>query len=148
MKIIKLKTKNTHTTNKSFVNLVGLHQKGAVLLESLISVLILSFGILALIGLQAVMVKATSASEYRSDAIFIAQQQLGMMWANPANLNAYAVAAPGADISNLLPNGRRIVTVNAPPVVGDPVTEVNVTITWQAPDEDMHTYTTTARITS
>ncbi len=121
-------------------------QKGAVLLESLISVLILSFGILALIGLQAVMVKATSASEYRANAIFIAQQQLGVMWANPATLNAYVET--NADISDQLPNGKRTVAVTMPAVAGDPIREVSVTITWQAPKEDMHTYTTTARITS
>jgi type IV pilus assembly protein PilV len=50
-------------------------QKGAILLESLIAMLIFSMGILALVGLQAAMVSNTSDAKYRSVASYLAQQK-------------------------------------------------------------------------
>src|SRR5665647_338907 len=64
-------------------------QQGVVLLEALVAILIFSMGVLALVGLQAAMVKNTSDSKYRSEASFIAQQRIGMMWADSGNLADY-----------------------------------------------------------
>jgi type IV pilus assembly protein PilV len=114
-------------------------QKGIVLLEALIAVLIFSMGILAIAGLQATMVKNTSDAKYRSDAAFIAQQRLGVMWADPDNLVTYVET--DTDISTMLPDGKRTVTL---PAVGG---EVNVVVTWQLPGQDLHNYSTYARIT-
>ena len=113
-------------------------QQGVVILESLIAILIFSMGILALVGLQAAMIKSTSDSKYRAEASFIAQQRLGTMWVDSANLADYVEAA--TDISALLPNGTRTVAV---PAAG----EVSVTVTWQLPGEVVHNFTTNARIT-
>lgn len=114
-------------------------QKGAILLEALIAVLIFSTGVLAIAGLQGAMIKNTSDAKYRSDAAFIAQQRLGAMWANPSNLNIFALGEE--DISALLPNGKRTVTL--PTATG----EVKVEIKWQLPGQDVHNFTTYARIT-
>ncbi len=114
-------------------------QKGVVLLESLIAILIFSMGILAIAGLQGAMVKNTSDSKYRADAAFIAQQRLGVMWADPANLVNYVET--NTDISNLLPSGKR--TVALPAAAG----EVTVIVTWQQPGQSVHNYSTYARIT-
>ncbi len=114
-------------------------QKGVVLLEALIAVLIFSMGILAIAGLQAAMVKNTSDAKYRSDAAFIAQQRLGVMWADPDNLANYVET--DTDISALLPDGKRTVTL---PAAGG---EVSVVVTWQLPGQDLHNYSTDARIT-
>jgi len=66
-------------------------QRGAVLLEGLIAILIFSMGILALVGLQAISIKNTAEAKYRADAAFLANQILGQMWADaPANLASYA----------------------------------------------------------
>lgn len=116
-------------------------QKGAVLLEALIAILIFSMGILAVAGLQAAMVKNTSDAKYRMDAAFIAQQALGRMWADPANLSVLEAELDG-DISSLLPSGTRTVSL---PVVGSG--EVKVEIKWQVPGQDQHNFTTYARIT-
>jgi len=113
-------------------------QKGAVLLEALIAILIFSMGILAIAGLQAAMVKNTSDAKYRSDAAFIAQQALGRMWADPAHLSVYALGAE--NIPTLLPNGKRIVSL---PIAGG---EVKVEVKWQLPGQEEHNYTTYARI--
>ena len=114
-------------------------QQGVVLLESMIAILIFSLGILALVGLQASMVKNTSDAKYRTDAAFIAQQRLGVMWADPDRLADYLEA--NTDISALLPNGKRTVTL---PAAGG---EVMVQVTWQLPGQDAHNFTTYARIT-
>jgi type IV pilus assembly protein PilV len=114
-------------------------QKGVVLLEALIAILIFSIGILAIIGLQAAMIKNTSDNKYRSDASFIAQERIGQMWADPGNLaNYYENATSVADI---LPNGTR--TVVAEPTGRGLVT---VTVAWQAPGGDAHQYTTSTYI--
>ena len=115
-------------------------QKGVVLLEAMIAILIFSMGVLAIVGLQAAMVKNTADSKYRADACFIAQQRIGMMWSDPNNLASYLEA--DTDISSLLPGGTRTVTQ---PVAG----QFTVTVRWQQPGagESLHTFTTTARIT-
>ena len=51
-------------------------QQGVVLLEAMIAILIFSVGVLAIVGLQAAMIKNTSESKYRADASYIAQHQL------------------------------------------------------------------------
>ena len=112
-------------------------QQGVVLLESLIAILIFSFGVLGIVGLQASMVKSTSDAKYRSDAAYIAQQRIGQMWSDPDNLADYVEEE--TDISVLLPGGTRTVEIDAS---GQYV----VTVTWQQPGEPTHNYTTIASI--
>lgn len=119
------------------------HQQGVVLLESMIAILIFSMGILAIVGLQAAMIKNTTEAQYRTEASFIAQQKIGLMWANPDPTSPGYVSPieSNTDISALLPNGTRTVTQ---PAVGQFV----ITITWQVPGStDEHNFTTTASIT-
>lgn len=69
------------------------YQRGATLLEALISMLIFSLGIIALMGLQAVSIGNTLNAKFRADAAFLADQLIGRMWADnpdPANLSTYA----------------------------------------------------------
>lgn len=113
-----------------------------VLLESLIAILIFSMGILAVVGLQAAMIKNTNDAKYRAEASFIAQQKIGLIWADPdpARVGYVSPIETDTDISALLPAGTRTVTT---PAVGQYV----VTITWQQPgSNDVHTFTTTARV--
>jgi type IV pilus assembly protein PilV len=117
-------------------------QKGIVILEALIALLIFSMGILALVGLQAAMIKNTSDNKYRADASFLAQERIGRMWANPNNLGSLACTdstAPCADVSNILPNGTRTVIVAAKGLV-------TVNIAWRLPGGDAHTFTTATYI--
>jgi type IV pilus assembly protein PilV len=109
-------------------------QQGVVLLESLIAIVIFSMGILALIGLQAAMVSNTAASKFRADASYIAQQKLGQLWADPANVAASTTDVPA------LPNGVCEITI---PAAG----QVLIVVTWQQPGEtEVHNVTTNARI--
>jgi len=111
-------------------------QRGVVLLEALIAVLLFSMGVLALVGLQAAMVKNTSDSKYRAEASFIAQQRIGMIWADVTNASLYLNTA---DINSLLPSGTLTVT--------NPATnQYVVTVTWQQPGQPQHNFTTIATI--
>lgn len=134
-------------------------QTGAMLLEALISILIFSIGILAIIGLQAAAVKASSDAKYRSDASLLANQLIGQMWVSnrtaatlQANFQTGGVAYNAwlADVQSTLP----MVAANPPtvviaPVVGPTTTSSLVTITlfWQLPsDASVHQYSTIVQI--
>lgn len=127
-------------------------QQGVVLLEALIAILLFSMGVLAIVGLQATMVKNVADSKYRAEAGYIAQQRIGLMWADPDNLASYLEA--NTDISTLLPGGARTVTQ---PAAGEFTVIVGWTAPGETPAEDdtappcfmtvAHCFTTTARIT-
>lgn len=111
-------------------------QDGLVLLEGLIAVVIFSFGVLAIIGMQAATVRASTDAKYRVDASFAVNQKIGQIWGNRQQLASYHDKED--DVAEL-PNGKRKVLVN-----GDQVT---VTVTWQMPGESKtHSHTSITRI--
>lgn len=65
-------------------------QSGIMLLEALVGILIFSVGILALVGMQASMIRATTDVRNRSEASFLANQIIGRMWLDRTNLATYA----------------------------------------------------------
>lgn len=101
-------------------------QQGVVMVEAMIAILIFSMGVLAIVGLQAAMVKNTADSKYRADASYIAQQRIGQLWADPANLPADG-STTNPDISALLPSGALAITRAG--------TQFTVTVGWTAPGE-------------
>ena len=122
----------------------GRQQSGIALLEALISVLMLSLGILALVGLQAAMNTNTTDAKYRAEASYLANQLFGQMAVdqvdsatNQSNLPKYAVSAGAcsagyapcsnwlAQVANRLPAGTATVVVNG--------TAVTVTVSWTTP---------------
>ena len=114
-------------------------QRGVMLLEALISILIFSLGILALIGLQARAIAAVSDSSYRSQASFLADQIIGQMWVDRANLadysmpagNAPALTAWLAQVNSKLPGTQ----ANPPQITVNAATgQVTVIVYWQAPN--------------
>lgn len=127
-------------------------QAGVILLETLIAILIFSIGILALVGLQAVMISNTSDAKYRSEASFIAQKRIAEIWgADPLNIGSMSegdptdpLGNPGKDISNVLPNGVRYTLQISPG-------EFMVLVTWQPPGDPgnivMHQHMAVARVT-
>ncbi len=113
-------------------------QEGVILLEALISILIFSLGVLALVGLQGAMIKNTTESRYRAEASYIAQQRIGQLWAaNPADLSTYLES--NTNISALLPAGRRSVTQPSPG-------QFLVTVNWQLPGEPVRNLVMIANI--
>ena len=66
-------------------------QRGSLLLEGIIAILLFSLGILALMGLQTIAISTTADAKYRAEAAFLANQIIGQMWvADPATLAGYA----------------------------------------------------------
>jgi type IV pilus assembly protein PilV len=114
-----------------------LAQKGVVIIEALIAILIFSFALLGLVGLQAIMIKNTGESEFRAVASYIAQQQVGQMWANPSAIPALVNTT--INVSSRLPNGSLTITQPA-------VNQYTITVTWQKQGEDMHNFSTIASI--
>jgi type IV pilus assembly protein PilV len=113
-------------------------QAGVMLLEALIGILIFSIGILALIGMQGAAIRNTTDARYRSEASFLANQAIGQMWVDRANLAQYMVVgyAPrdtwAANVAATLPGveGARL-----PTIVVAAENEVTVTIQWLQPGE-------------
>lgn len=111
-------------------------QKGSILLESMIAILVFSFGILGIVGLQASSIKATTQSKQRIDASLVANQRIANMWLDRTNLASFAESNT---TTASLPNGKRTTVV-----VGDQVT---VTVSWQLPGESAaSTFTAIAKI--
>ncbi len=145
-------------------------QRGSMLLEALIALLLFSMGILGLMGLQAVAVKNTADAKYRTEAAFLANQIIGQMWAdNPANLAAYAhnpttagncnfggTASTNANVTAWLGNAstKGTVTGSLPGATSalQQITIgannlVTVTICWQGPQETVaHNYVAVAQV--
>ncbi|MDP1653310.1 MAG: prepilin-type cleavage/methylation domain-containing protein [Rhodocyclaceae bacterium] len=107
-------------------------QSGVILLETLIAILIFSIGILALVGVQAVMVSNTSDARYRSEASFIVQRRIAAIWTDSAVVMegdpSDPVNQPGTPIPDLLPGGIRYTMQTAPG-------EFLVLVTWQPPGD-------------
>lgn len=115
-------------------------QGGIALVEALIAVLLFSLGILALVGLQAVMSKNVTHAKLRAEASFLANQLIGQMWVDQANLSSYAAtggicATEGyanctnwqTQVSQVLPNGNADVTING--------TVVSISLNWRLPGD-------------
>jgi type IV pilus assembly protein PilV len=73
-------------------------QSGSALLEALIAVLIFSFGVLGLVGLQAAMIAGAADAKYRTEAGFFVNRLLGeMAAADRSSVGALATFATGGD---------------------------------------------------
>jgi type IV pilus assembly protein PilV len=117
------------------------NEQGVMLLEALIGILIFSIGILAMLGMQATAMRATIDSKYRSEAGFLANEIIGRMWADRANLASYDTASascPGdpvcdwvTRVQNLLPRA----TGAEAPTVEISGQQVTVTVRWKRPGE-------------
>ena len=55
-------------------------ERGVMLIEALIAILIFSIGILAVVGMQSVAIKNVTESKHRSEAAFLASELLAQMW--------------------------------------------------------------------
>jgi type IV pilus assembly protein PilV len=121
---------------KQNLSSVKVSQSGVVLLEALIAIAIFAMGILALVGLQATMLQNTTDSKYRADASYIAQQQIGRIWADPNNATSYLVSDTSL-LPPVLPSGRLTISQ---PVAG----QFRVVVGWTAPDETPAADATTA----
>ena len=59
-------------------------ERGVMLIEALIAILIFSIGILAVVGMQGVAIKSVTDSKMRSDAALLANELIAQMWTDQA----------------------------------------------------------------
>jgi type IV pilus assembly protein PilV len=136
-------------------------QAGFSLIEALVSILIFSIGILALVGMQVTAVRQSANAKYRSEASLLANQLIGQMWVtdrlastlqtnftgSSTNTGNAGYTAWAATVQNTLPNSSGD---NAPTVAVAGDGTVTVNLFWKAPNEQpsdpVHQYTAIARI--
>ena len=71
-------------------------QKGVMLIEALIAILIFSIGILAVVGMQSTAIRNVTDAKVRSDAGFLVDELMSQIWTDKGNINAYAYPGSGA----------------------------------------------------
>jgi len=102
---------------------------GMVLLEVLISILLFSFGVLGLVGMQVIATQNSLNSQDRAIASILANDMVSQMWIKKSG----SIAAVAADINVWKLKVQNSALSNA---IGD-VTQVGdiatITITWKAP---------------
>ncbi|HMH18404.1 MAG TPA: pilus assembly protein PilV [Burkholderiales bacterium] len=118
-------------------------ERGVMLIEALIAILIFSIGILAVVGMQSTAIRTVTDAKVRSDAGFLVNELMAQIWTDKANITAYAYPGSGAVPARLTGwvarvNSRLPGTV--PPTVtitgGTPVGGlVQVTVFWRLPQE-------------
>lgn len=115
-------------------------QRGVMLIEALIGLLIFMLGILALIGMQAIAMQYTIDAKYRSEASFLANQIIGVMWVDRANLNSYDTtsgagttqrAAWISSVTETLPGA----TGSNVPTITISGQQATIRVMWQRPGE-------------
>jgi type IV pilus assembly protein PilV len=121
------------------------YQHGGGLIEGLVSLTILSVGLLGMAGLQGTLIQESSESRTRMQAGFLASSVLGMAAADPENVGCFIVnsaqsvacASPDAQaqttswtnqVSSALPG-----SAGVPPTVAYDATsgQLTVTLRWQ-----------------
>ncbi len=106
-------------------------QRGVALIEALVSVLIFSFGVLGLIGLQASAINFSVDAEDRNRATLFASDIASTMWLNgTVTYTAAQFATWQANIANLaLPIGLPGGTLAITPTAGT-TNSVDIKIQW------------------
>jgi type IV pilus assembly protein PilV len=120
----------------------------------MVAILIFSFGILALIGLQANATQAATKSQFRINAGLLVSQCIADLWLDRANLTSTNCACTAEEDllegdSPPLPNGEIDAQCSAYGDETPPSTQVTVTVTWKAPgDSEESTHQAIALITT
>jgi type IV pilus assembly protein PilV len=134
-------------------------ERGSFLLEALVAILIVAFGILGLVGLQARVLQQVDDAQFRSEAVFMTNTLIGQMWTSPYASLAADFSGPGAGarytefrdwVQQRLPGASgQDPTVVVTPNVGAPGTDVTITVFWKPPGEispSFHQFQATATI--
>jgi len=141
------------------MNQVGSFRKqqvGSFLLESLIAILLLSFGILGMVALLGTSLRATNDARYRSEAANLANGMVADMWSLNSTQLDMQFGSGGAKLyawqtkaATLLPSA----DANPPvvdltkPGLSTQSRAVVVTVFWQLPGStERHSYMVTAQI--
>jgi len=118
-------------------------QSGSFLLEALIGVLIFSFGILGIVGLQAQSLRHTGDAEYRAEASYLANSLISKMWTDdPAVLKSkYDSTVAGAGYTAFTTDVAKLPGATgayAPVVLVDPAADCDNQAAPQPPSQQAH----------
>lgn len=110
----------------------------------MVAILIFVFGVLGIIGLQASMTRAQSASKFRGDAASLASELVGILWVESVANRAKYTTANCANqpacldwqnkVAAALPGSSTDLSVDT--TTG----EVSITLTWSVPNEGQHSH--------
>ncbi len=120
--------------------------RGISMIEVLVVIVLFSFGLIGMVGLQAKAVQFSVGAEDSSRAALLANEMASAMWgANTVNLSSSVVTAWSTGVAAAsargLPNGVGTVSVASG--------VATITVTWRGPHEPsgtVHTYATQVQI--
>lgn len=128
---------------------------GSALIESLISLLVFSIGLLSLLALLTATLKESDNARYRSEASLLASDLVSRMWSGERSLTAlqqrFDLQANEYQqwlrrVQSALPGIST--TRNAPQLLIDDQRQITLTLYWQAPsDTERHQLVTVTRLT-
>ncbi len=130
-------------------------QGGFSLIEGLVAILIFSFGILALVSMQATSIQQSSGAKYRSEASLLANDLIGQMWVSDRTAATLQTNfnTGGASYNTWLANVQATLptsAASAPTVTVSAAGVATINLFWKAPNEEpaapAHRYTTVAQI--
>jgi len=107
-------------------------QSGMSLIEVLVSLLVFSFGVLGMVGLQAQASKFSTDSEDRMRAVMCANEIVSAMWAqqtmslSQSTVDGYVAASGLGNVSNPATGSITLSTADTVPIA-------TVTIQWTSP---------------
>jgi type IV pilus assembly protein PilV len=124
--------------------------RGVVLIEVMVAVLIFMLGILGFIGMQTALTRATTEADQRANAAYLANDVMGRMWGDISNLASYngtsctntGCAEWREKVQQLLPGGTATITVDST------TNNVTVRIDWTLPGGSTHFYETQSNISA
>lgn len=106
-------------------------QSGMLLIEAMIAVLIFSFGLLGLIGLQAVATQSTTNSEERARATMLANDIVSVMWVKKSLNPTTEIDTWKALVADSTKSGLN----NATGDVSVAANVATITVTWKSPSK-------------
>lgn len=125
-------------------------QRGIVLLEALIAILLFSIGILGIVGLQATMIKGTTEGKIRADANYAAAKTVAGLWMIDPLLAGALVGVQNNLSPDLgLPPNATITTTRGdtnPNTCAGDIFCFTVVVNWQSSDGTTHSVTNSAHI--
>lgn len=125
------------------------NQKGFVVIEALMAMLVFAIGILGLIATQAAMTREQTNAKARIDAANLVTDITGMMWGDIANIANYR-----SENCNNYPRCKdwisKVVTTmpsaSTSVAVDDGTGVVSIVVTWKMPNGDSHQFQTETTI--
>lgn len=119
----------------------GQGERGFLLIEGLVAILIFSLGILELVAMQSLVVKETAEAQYRIEAAMFTNQLIGQMWAEDrANLSTNFASPDGVryqvwrdQVTDTANGGLPGAAAQVPTVAFAGNNVVTISVFWQQP---------------